>query len=142
MLEVSSQRNPDQEADMNLNDYFENTDGMGILATADGDGTVDCAVYATPHVMEENTIAFIMRPRTSYRNLQDNPKAAYMFVEKGPGYQGKRLYLEKCGEEADAEQVNLLRRSEHGHGGDETEAKLVYFKVTRIRPLVGDAQES
>ncbi|MBL7214636.1 MAG: pyridoxamine 5'-phosphate oxidase family protein [Phycisphaerae bacterium] len=126
---------------MNLNEYFENTDGMGILSTADHQGNVDCAIYATPHVMDESTIAFIMRPRKSYQNIQSNPKAAYLFVEKGPGYQGKRLYLEKTGEEANPEKVNLLRRSPHGDSGDEAEAKLVYFTVIHIRPLVGDSKE-
>lgn len=127
---------------MNLSQYFENTDGMGILSTADSQGNVDCAVYAAPHVMDESTIAFIMRPRKSYQNIQSNPKAAYMFVEKGPGYQGKRLYLEKSAEESDPDKVNLLRRSDHGKGGDESRATLVYFNITHIRPLVGDSEET
>jgi hypothetical protein len=127
---------------MNLSEYFDNTDGMGILSTADTQGNVDSAVYATPHVIDDATIALIMRPRRSYKNLQSNPKAAYMFVEKAVGYQGKRLYLEKSGEEADVAKVNLLRRSEHGKSGDEAQAVLVYFRITQIRPLVGDTQQT
>ena len=121
---------------MNLNEYFEKTDGMGILSTTDKHGNVDCAIYATPHVMNEDTIALIMRPRVSYYNVLQNPKAAYMFVEDGPGYKGKRLYLQKTGEETDPEKVDSMRRS--AHGGDEKQAKLVYFKVIGARPLVGD----
>lgn len=121
---------------MNLNEYFEQTDGMGILSTTDKHGNVDCALYATPHVMDENTVAFIMRPRVSYYNVQQNPKAAYMFVEKGPGYKGKRLYLQKINEEADSEKINALRR--RPAGGDDEKAKLVYFKIIGARPLVGD----
>lgn len=127
---------------MDLNEYFENTDGMGVLSTADSNGNVDAAVYATPHIMDETTVAFIMRPRKSYRNIQANPKAAYLFVEDGPGYRGKRLYLEKIGEETDADKVNLLRRRTAGSQGDESEAKLVYFKVIHVRPLVGDSEEA
>ena len=82
---------------MDLKTYFENTDGLGVLSTADTDGNVDAAIYATPHVMDESTIAFIMRPRTSFSNVQQNPRAVYMYIEKGPGYQGQRLYLEKTG---------------------------------------------
>ncbi len=126
---------------MNLSEYFENTEGMGIISTADDQGNVDCAIYAAPHVMDESTIALIMRPRKSYQNIQTNPKAAYMFVEKGPGYQGTRLYLEKTREETNPEEINLLRRSSHGDHGDEAQAKLVYFKVVHIRPLVGDSEE-
>lgn len=126
---------------MDLKDYFENTDGLGVLSTADAAGNIDCAIYATPHVMNEDTIAFIMRPRLSLENVQQNPKAVYMYIEKGPGYQGRRLYLEKSGQEKNPEHIDQLRRSVHGDSGGEDQATLVYFKVTRIRPLVGDAEQ-
>lgn len=125
---------------MNLQEYFENSEGMGTLSTADANGNVDSAIYATPHVMGEDTIAFIMRPRLSFENIQQNPKAVYMYIEKGPGYQGRRLYLEKTAQEENPETVSQLRRSSHGDPGGEEQAKLVYFKVTRIRPLVGDGE--
>jgi len=48
---------------MSLSDYFENVQGRGILATADSDGMVDLAIYAKPHVIDETTIAFVMRER-------------------------------------------------------------------------------
>lgn len=125
---------------MNLNDYFEHTEGIGILSTTDKHGNVDSAIYATPHVIDEETVAFIMRPRVSYYNVQQNPKAAYMFIEKGPGYKGKRLYLQKIREEADPDKVNAFRRTLHG-GDDAANAKLVYFKVIGTRPLVGDSDD-
>ncbi len=125
---------------MNLNQYFENKEGIGILSTANTEGSVDSAVYASPHVINDETVAFIMRPRKSYANISQNPKAAYMFVEKGRGYQGRRLSLEKTREETSPEKVNLLRRSHHGSSDDDDDAQatLVYFKVTGVRPLVGD----
>lgn len=124
---------------MNLSDYFENTDGFGILSTADKQGNVDAALYAIPHVIDEETVAFIMRQRLSYHNIRQNPKAVYMFLEKGPGYKGKRLYLEMTHLESDIEKVSSVRRKSHG-GGDEADAKLVYFKVMLTRPLVGDQE--
>jgi len=124
---------------MNLNDYFSSVEGTGILATSDDQGNVNTAVYATPHVIDDKTIAFIMRPRRSLANLQSNPKAAFLFMEKKEGYHGKRFTLEKCGQEDDLKKVNLLRRSHHG--GDEEKALLVYFKVTSVRPLVGDVEK-
>lgn len=123
---------------LNLNEYFAKAEGTGVLATSDAAGNVDGAIYATPHVMDETTVGFIMRPRRSLANVQQNPKAAYLFIEKGPGYKGVRLYLEKTGQEDDPKKVNLLRRSHHG--GDEEEAILVFFKVTETRPLVGDEE--
>ena len=38
---------------MNLSDYFENTTGTGVLATADSNGNVDVAIYARPHVIDK-----------------------------------------------------------------------------------------
>jgi len=121
---------------MKLSEYFEQTDGTGILSTTDSNGNVDCAIYATPHVMDEETVAFIMRPRVSYYNVQQNARAAYMFIEKGPGCKGRRLYLQRVREEDDAQKINAMRRTEKG--GDADKAKLVYFKVIGARPLVGD----
>ena len=38
---------------MNLSDYFDNTKGCGVLATADSAGKVNAAVYARPHFFDE-----------------------------------------------------------------------------------------
>jgi hypothetical protein len=43
---------------MSLNEYFENTKGTGVLATADENGNVDVAIYARPHCQDEKTVAF------------------------------------------------------------------------------------
>ena len=74
---------------MELKDYFENTKGVGVIATADKDGKVNAAVYARPHFLEDGTLAFIMRDRLTHSNIQSNPHAAYLFIENGPGYNGK-----------------------------------------------------
>jgi len=124
---------------MNLSDYFEKTQGTGILATSDSAGKVDVAIYSRPHVTEEDTVAFIMRPRLTHENLQSNPHAAYMFIEEGPGYKGKRLYLTKLREETDPELIDSLRRKERKHDAKSDEKSfLVYFHIDKIRPLIGD----
>ncbi|MBN2377277.1 MAG: pyridoxamine 5'-phosphate oxidase family protein [Sedimentisphaerales bacterium] len=129
---------------MNLSDYFENTQGLGILATADSNGKVDLAIYARPHVTEDNTLAFIMRQRLSHQNLKSNPHAAYMFVEKNPdqpspAYQGKRLYLTKISEETNTELVKQLSRRTPGSidPRDDAAKFVVFFRIDEIRPLVG-----
>ncbi len=123
---------------MELQTYFSKHEGTGVLATSNIKGEVDAAVYAIPHIVDNTTIGFIMRPRLSYQNLQSNPRAMYLFIEKGAGYQGCRLYLKKLGEEKDMDTINALRRSHHG--GDEASAVLVYFTVEYIRPLIGDVE--
>jgi hypothetical protein len=121
---------------MKLKEYFENTQGIGVLATADGDGKVDAAVYARPHVMEDGTIAVIMRDRLTHYNLQSNAHAAYLFQEKGPGYRGKRLFLTKVREEQDTELLDTLRRRQYIEGKEEA-TFLVFFKIDKELPLIG-----
>ena len=94
---------------MNLSEYFENRTGRGVLATADSDGNVDVAVYSRPHFIDEKTVAYIMTDRLTHKNLQSNPHAAYLFMELGEGYAGKRLYLTKIKEETDPEAINKIR---------------------------------
>jgi hypothetical protein len=122
-----------------LRDYFENNIGHGVLATADAGGLVNQAVFARPHVMEDGIVAFIMPHRLTHRNLQENPHAAYLFMESGPGYKGKRLYLTKVKEEQDTEMLSLLRRRAHPHGQGKQEGPhfLVFFQVDKVLPLIG-----
>jgi hypothetical protein len=124
---------------MDLNNYFENTKGRGILATADADGKVDVAVFARPHVMDKETVAFIMPDRLTHHNLQTNNHAAYLFMEDGPGYKGVRLFLSKIREEQDTELLHSLRRRKYAaQEGAEGEARfLVFFKVGKMLPLIG-----
>jgi len=124
---------------MKLSEYFENTDGIGALATADDKGNVDAGLYARPHCIDETTVAFVMNERLSYKNLTSNPKAAYLFLEKGPGYKGKRLYLAKIREETDVELIESMRRRKTDKFQESDLKKyLVYFSVDKIRPLVGE----
>jgi hypothetical protein len=125
---------------MGLSEYFENTEGMGILATADSDGNVDLAIYARPHMEDDETLMLVMSDKLSHTNLQSNPKAAYMFIEETKGYRGKRLYLQKLREENDPEVVQSVRRRKRydEEGEVVSGSSAVYFKIDKIRPLVGD----
>jgi hypothetical protein len=60
---------------MSLKEYFETTNGVGVLSTADSDGKVDAAIYARPHFVDDGTMAFIMRDRLTHHNLQSNSHA-------------------------------------------------------------------
>lgn len=128
---------------MKLSEYFENTQGRGVLATADSNGVVDVAVYARPHFMDENTIAFIMLERLSYENLKTNPHAAYLFMESGEKFAGKRLYLTKIKEETDPEAIEKIRRRKSYNRTEEDKDKkryLVYFRIDKVLPLKGDKE--
>ena len=126
---------------MNLREYFENTKGVGVLATAAADGKVNVAVYARPHFLDsedEHAASFIMNERLSYVNVQANPHAAYLFVEEGDGYVGKRLVLTKTSEEHDQEKIKPLRRRNLPDECYEGKTQhLVHFRVDGVRPLIG-----
>jgi hypothetical protein len=126
---------------MNLKDYFENAKGVGVLATADADGKANAAVYARPHFLDpedEHTATFIMNERLSYANVQANPNAAYLFVEEGDGYIGKRLTLTKTGQEDDQEKIKPLRRRNLPDECYEGKTQhLVHFRIDGVRPLIG-----
>ena len=122
---------------MDIREYFENAKGLGIIATSDDQGRVDMAVYAKPHIMDDETVAFIMRDRLTHHNLQSNNHAAFLFKEDGPGYKGKRLFLTKIREEKDTDLLKSLRRRQYPDKKEETKF-LVFFKVDKELPLIGN----
>lgn len=126
---------------MQLCEYFEKTEGRGVMSTADSTGHLTAAVYAKPHFLEDNSIAFIMADRLTHQNLQSNPHAVYLFMESGEGYAGKRLYLTKNKEEKNSPLIDQIRRRESC--SEEYQKKdrfLVYFTIDRILPLIGDKE--
>lgn len=128
---------------MELKTYFEQTRGTGVLATADGDGRVNTAIYSRPHFMEDGTLAFIMRDRLSHANLETNPHAAYLFMEEGAGFKGKRLYLTQVRQEKDSELLYALkRRCSEWEKKPEDPKFLVFFQLDRVLPLIGGSTEN
>ena len=121
----------------NLQEYFESTKGLGVLATADSSGKVDAAIYSRPHFLEEGTLAFIMRDRLTHHNLQSNPFATFLYVEEKAGYSGKRLFLKKVREEKNPELIKKIKRRTLSDD-NEALAFLVYFALEKELPLIGD----
>jgi len=125
---------------MKLSEYFEKTDGHGVIATSDSEGKVGAAVYARPHFINEKTVAFVMADRLMHRNLQSNPHASYLFMESNKEDAGRRLYLTKAKEEADRKLVDEMLRKEVcpvDEGYIKGRRYLVYFKIDKVLPLVG-----
>jgi hypothetical protein len=124
---------------MQLQEYFENASGVGVMSTADSGGKVDAAIYARPHVMTDGTIAFIMRERLTHKNLQENPYASYLFIEAERGYKGLRLFLKKVREDQDADLIAQMTRRSLTPEEDETKGPkfLVYFEIEKALDLIG-----
>ena len=128
---------------MKLSEYFEKTDGRGVISTADSSGHLTSAVYARPHFTDDDTAAFIMADRLTHKNLETNPHAVYLFMESGEKYAGKRLSLTKIKEEKNSPLIDTIRRKE-SCPVDEQYMKenryFVRFKIDRVLPLVGDKE--
>lgn len=122
---------------MQLDSYFEHTRGTGVLSTADDHGTVNAAIYARPHVMEDGSLAFVMRDRLSHHNLESNPHAAYLFREAGDGYKGLRLHLTRLRQETDTPLVRELCRRCRIDGDPDAVRHVVFFRIDKQLPLIG-----
>ena len=126
---------------MELRDYFDSTEGFGVLSTADESGKVNAAVYTKPQVIDDSRVAFIMGDKLTHNNIQKNPQAVFLYREEGPGYDGKRLYLRKETETDDPELIKKTCVSDYPtvfcepHYLDN--AYLVTFAVETVLPLVG-----
>lgn len=130
---------------MALRDCFQDSNGIGVLATADSDGKVNVAIYSRPHFLSDDDaeVAFIMNDRLSHDNVESNPHAAYLFVQRTKGYVGKRLFLTRTREETDQEKIRSIRRRNlppECNEGDTKKKFLVHFRVDGIRPLIGTGE--
>ena len=123
-----------------LKEYFDKAKGYGVLATADAAGKVNMAVYARPHVMDEKTVAFIMAERLTHENLKSNPWAAYLFMEAGGGWSGKRVYLKKLKEEKNEALIQEICRKCDYSQYEVKNRFIVYFSVENILPLIGSQE--
>lgn len=127
---------------MELSDYFEKTKGTGVLATADGNGKVNAAIYSRPHFISSDTLAFIAADKLTHANLQSNPQAVYLFKEEG-SYEGRRLYLTKIREEKDSPLIDEISRKKYppAEGKDGTASRyLIFFRLDSMLPLIGDGR--
>ena len=124
---------------MDLTKYFQEHTGTGVLATADDEGKVNTALYARPHVFDNQTVGFIMRDRLSRQNLLKNSSANYLFLEAGAGYKGMRLGLTMIDESTDPELISSLsKRKMTGKEYSADEARFVVrFAVEKGLALVG-----
>jgi hypothetical protein len=127
------------EEHMDLHAYFTNTQGTGILSTAAASGEVTSAVYAKPHILDDASVAMIMREHLTYAHLQTNGHACYLFLEQGPEIKGIRLFLQKIDESDDAQLIHSMTRRNLSPEEDRAKGPkhLVRFQVVKVLPLVG-----
>ncbi|MGO8822984.1 MAG: hypothetical protein ACLQO6_17415 [Desulfomonilaceae bacterium] len=64
--------------------------------------------------------------------------ATYLFIQPGPGYLGKRLYLTKLREETNDDLIaSICRRCDYSMFGGQITRHVVFFTIYKALPLVG-----
>ncbi len=77
-------------------EIFNKQPRVGTLSTANKDGEVNVAVFGSPRMIDEDTVVMGIGNNRSFKNLQANPKAAFIVLEPGetvPQWKGVRVYL-------------------------------------------------
>ena len=113
--------------------------GKGVIATAGSNCVVNTAVYARPHIIDEETLAWGMTDSRSYANLKENPHASYLYMAPVSGFSGWRLTLELMKIEDSGALLEAIRKSTEEIVSPEAAAMVKhvgYFKVTEVRPLI------
>jgi len=112
--------------------------GRGVIATASKAGVVNMAVYAVPHVVDDETVAWGMTDGRSWNNVRENPNASFTYFAPGEGFRGVRLTLSLLRTEDSGEMLAKIReRTGAVSPGNPLSVKHVaYFKVVETRPLV------
>jgi len=128
-----------KEYKMNLEKYFSEKTGIGVIATSNNKGVVDTAIYSRPHVVAKNEVAFVMRDRLTHENLQENFHANYLFLENRQGFIGIRLFMTKINESNDHALIDSMTRRNLSPEEDKARGEkfLVRFKVNKVLSLIG-----
>jgi hypothetical protein len=122
---------------MNLQEALK-PGGKGVMATASKAGKVNTAVYAVPHIVEGETLAWGMTDGRTWSNVRENPNAVYTYFAPGEGFRGVRIGLSLVRSEDSGEMLAKIRE----RAGSVSPVKpenvkhVAYFKVKETRPLV------
>ena len=113
--------------------------GRGIIGTADANGVVNLAVFAIPHVIDEETVAWGFTEGRSMANLRVNPHASYLYLAPTRGYSGWRLTLTLQKETEEGELLERIKEQATQAAGSMAGGAVkhvAYFKVDEVRPLL------
>ncbi|OIP36374.1 MAG: pyridoxamine 5'-phosphate oxidase [Deltaproteobacteria bacterium CG2_30_66_27] len=112
--------------------------GRGVIGTASKEGVVNMAVYAVPHVVDDETVAWGMTDGRTWNNVRENPNASYTYFAPGEGFRGARLTLSLFRTEDSGEMLATIRErtGARSPGNPEAVKHVAYFKVVETRSLV------
>ena len=123
---------------MKFSELFKR-EGRGVIATSNRQGEVNVAIYATPHVIDDETLAWGMTEGRTYNNVMENPNGAYLYMYAGAGYSGVRLRLKLKVIENSGDMLDNIKARTKEIVGPEAAAAVkhaAYFTVVEVRPLI------
>lgn len=115
---------------------------IGTLSTANNEGEVNVAVFGSPRMIDENTVVMGIGQNRSLRNLQRNPKAAFIVMEPGEtvmDWKGARVYLEATDLETEGDfydEIKLNIAKAAGKQAADMVHAAIRFMITEVRPIV------
>jgi hypothetical protein len=121
---------------------FNKQPRLGTLSTANKLGDVNVAVFGSPRMVDENTVVMGIGNNRSFRNLERNPKAAFIVVEPGKtpsDWRGARIYLEAVDMETGGPFYEDIKQTISKQWGQETADQVhaaIRFKITEVRPII------
>lgn len=122
---------------MNIGDVLK-PGGRGVIGTASKAGVVNMAVYAVPHIVDDETVAWGMTEGRTWNNVRENPNASYTYFAPGEGFHGARLLLSLTRTEDSGKMLAKIRdyTAAYSPGNPQEVRHVAYFKVVETRPLV------
>ena len=125
-----------------LMELFNKRPRIGILSTSNNVGDVNSAVFGSPQMIDENTVVMGIGENRSFRNLQRNPKAAFIVVEPGEtvmDWKGARVYLEAVDMETSGEFYDQIKKGIAKAAGPQAADMIhaaIRFNITEVRAIV------
>ena len=123
-------------------ELFNKQPRIGSLATSNGKGDVNVAVFGSPTLTDENTVVMGIGNNRSLSYLKENPKAVFIVMEPGRTameWKGIRVYLEASVIETEGELLDTMRAKIAEKAGESASKMIqaaIRFTVTNVRPLL------
>jgi hypothetical protein len=129
-----------------LMEYFNRSDRIGMLSTADKEGMVDTAVFGSPRMIDAKTVVMGLGKNRTLENLRQNPHAVFMIIEPGKtvmDWKGIRVYMQVRDLATSGELLETFKAEMAKIVGREA-ADMVHatvtFEVQELRPLIDMGQ--
>ena len=121
---------------------FNKTPRIGTLSTSNKNGDVNVAIFGSPRMIDEENVVMGIGNNRSFKNLQENPKAAYIVLEPGNSvaeWKGVRVYLKAESIELEGSLIDGIKENIAKMAGKQAADGIhagIRFKITEVRNLI------